>query len=101
MPKPHHLGELVSTADLVQEIKRLSNPDRLKIIEAATALVREDLIAESAQRREDAAQRMRAAALEAKELHEPGGELAEWTALDAEEVLDDSVGGHVNHPIQE
>ena len=90
----------MSTAELVEEIKRLSNADRLKIIEAATALVREDLIAETAQRRSEAAQRMRAAALEAKELYEPGGELADWTALDGEEVLDDSTGGHVNHSVK-
>ena len=87
----------MSVAELVQEIKRLSNPDRLKLIEAASALVREDLITETEQRRGDAAQRMRAAALEAKELYEPGGELADWTVLDHEEVLDDSVGGQVKH----
>lgn len=90
----------MSMTELVQEIRRMSNPERLKLIETATALVREDLNTQAARRREDSAQRMRAAALEAKELYEPGGELAEWTILDGEEVLDDSVGGHVNHAVK-
>ena len=89
----------MSMTELVQEIRRMSNAERLTLIETATALVREDLNAQVAQRR-DAAQRMRAAALEAKELYEPGGELAEWTILDGEEVLDDSVGGHINHAVK-
>ena len=33
---------------------------------------------------------MRAAALKVQSLYEPGGELTEWTALDAEDFLDDS-----------
>jgi len=81
----------MSTVELIQEIKRLNNSDRLKIIEAATALIREELVGEKARHREDVASRMRAAAREAQALYEPGGELAEWTDLDGEEVLDDSV----------
>jgi hypothetical protein len=86
----------MSTAELIEEIKRLGIPDRLKIIEATTALVREDLVAGS----DGASLRMRAAALEAKSLYEPGGELAEWSDLDGEEVLDDPVGNCVNHSVQ-
>lgn len=91
---------VMSTAELIKEIELLSNPDRLKVIEATTALVREDLIAENVRRRADRAQRMRAAALEAKDLYEPGGELTEWTVLDGEEVLDDYVDGHANQPLE-
>jgi hypothetical protein len=80
----------MSTAELVAEIKRLSNAERLKVIEATTALVREDLIAQASHPREERANRMRAAALQAKLLYEPGGEMTEWTAIDGEEVLDDS-----------
>jgi hypothetical protein len=90
----------MSTAELIQEIKRLSNPDRLKIIEAATALIREELVVETARHREDVASRMRAAAIQAQALYEPGGELTEWTDLDGEEVLDDSVADHAGHTIQ-
>ena len=36
---------------------------------------------------------MRAAALALRDLYEPGGELTEWTALDGEEVLDDTTPG--------
>jgi hypothetical protein len=32
---------------------------------------------------------MRAAAIALKDLYEPGGELTEWTSMDAEEILDD------------
>ena len=83
----------MSTAELVQQIRKLSNPDRLKIIEATTALIRDELVADIARGHTEAAKRMRAAALQAKDLYEPGGELAEWTVLDAEEILEDSRGG--------
>ena len=72
----------MSMTELVQEIRRLSNPERLKLIETATALVRDDLNAQAERRREETAQRLRAAAMKAKELYEPGGELAEWSILD-------------------
>jgi hypothetical protein len=81
----------MSTAELVQQLKHLSNPERLAVIEAATRLIREDLSAQTASAREEQDRRMRAAALVLKDFYEPGGELTEWTSLDAEEVLDDSV----------
>ncbi|HSZ56770.1 MAG TPA: hypothetical protein VK797_13970 [Tepidisphaeraceae bacterium] len=90
----------MSMTELVREIRRISNAEHLTLIETATALVREDLNTQAARRREDTAQRIRSAALEAKELYEPGRELAEWTILDGEEVLDDSVGGHINHAVK-
>ena len=63
----------MSTAELMQEIKRLSNAERLKVIEAATALIRDDLIAQNTRPPANADQRMRAAAAQAKEFYEPGG----------------------------
>jgi hypothetical protein len=37
----------MSTAELVEQLKYLSNPERLAVIEAATRLIREDLSATS------------------------------------------------------
>jgi hypothetical protein len=81
----------MSAAEVVEQLKHLSNPDRLAVIEAATRLVREDLAAQAADVRAEQDRRMRAAAVALKSYYEPGGELTEWTSLDAEEVLDDYV----------
>lgn len=59
----------------------MTDSNRLKIIEAARALIREERD-----------RKMEAAALTVKDLYEPGGEVTEWTALDGEEVLDDTSG---------
>lgn len=79
----------MSTVELMQEIKRLSNTDRLRIIEGASALIREDLLT-----RNDLEHRIRAAAEQLKDLYEEGGELTEWTILDSEEVVDDTATVH-------
>jgi hypothetical protein len=79
----------MSAREVIEQLKSLSNPERLAIIEAATRLVRDDLGSPIENAREERNQRMRAAALAVKDLYEPGGELTEWTALDGEEVLDD------------
>lgn len=81
----------MSTAELVEQLRHLSNPERLEVIEAATRLVREDLSAQVITARVEQERRMRAAAQAVKDLYAPGGELTEWTSLDAEEVFDDSV----------
>ena len=79
----------MSTTELLQEIRRLSHSDRLLLIEAATALVKEDLSSHEA-----ADERIRAASDSVRDLYEPGGELSEWTALDAEEFCDDTAVHH-------
>lgn len=75
----------MSAAELIIQLRHMTNPDRLAVIEAATRLIREDLLGRTG--RDD---RLRAAAESVKDLYEPGGELTEWTSLDAEEILDDS-----------
>jgi len=79
----------MGTADLVAELKGLSNTERLAVIEAATRLIQEDLLT-SARRehRDEQDRRLRAAAEAPKDLYEPGAELTEWTALDGSAVLD-------------
>jgi hypothetical protein len=83
----------MSLAELAGILKHMTNPERLEIIELATRLVREDIGGKRAESREERNRRMREAALEVKDLYEPGGELTEWTCLDAEEFLDDHVQG--------
>jgi hypothetical protein len=75
----------MSTTELIEELRRLGNADRLAVIEAASRLIRQDLVC--AKDHED---RLREQAAALKDLYEPGGELTEWTNLDAEEVIDDS-----------
>jgi hypothetical protein len=84
----------MGTAHLVAELKGLSNTERLAVIEAATRLIQDDLLAAAKKElRHEQDQRLRAAAEALKDLYEPGGELTEWTALDAEEIYDDTCSG--------
>lgn len=78
----------MSAAQIVEQLRHLNNADRLEVIEAATRFIRADLVSKPSRTREDQDRRLRAAALAAKALYEPGGELTEWTCLDGEEVLD-------------
>jgi hypothetical protein len=78
----------MSTLELLEQLKHLSNTERLAVIEAATRLVQEDLTAQAAVVRAEKDRRMRQAALGIKDLYEAGGELTEWTDLDAEDILD-------------
>lgn len=64
----------MSTADLLEQLKQLSNPERLAVIEAVTRLVREDLSGQTGTTREEQDRRMRTAAMALKDLYEPGGE---------------------------
>ncbi len=73
----------MSTAQLIECLGHLSDVERLEIIEAATQLVRKNLAAGAADAAMDEERRMQAVAAAAKDLYEPGGELTEWTALDA------------------
>jgi hypothetical protein len=84
----------MGTADLVAELKYLTNPERLAVIEAATRLIQDDLLATAKTAlRVEQDQRLRAAAEALKDLYTPGGELTEWTALDAEDIYDDTCPG--------
>lgn len=75
--------------DLISELKRMDNSQRLALIEVASRLIREQLPTQP-NPAGDLETRMRDAASRLKDLYEPGGELTEWTALDGEEVLDES-----------
>jgi hypothetical protein len=74
----------MSTVDLIEELKKLDSADRLAVIEAASRLVRQDLAPLS-----ETDRRLREQALAVRDLYESGGELTEWTSLDAEDVIDD------------
>ena len=79
----------MSTLELVEQLRQLSDPERLEVIEAATRLIRANLAAQRSETATDEDRRLRAAAEGVKDLYEPGGELTEWTVLDAEEFMDD------------
>jgi len=81
----------MSTSEIIRELTQLNNSERLLVIEAATHLIRDDLLAASLNAREEQDRRLGAAALALKDLYEPGGELTEWTSLDGEEIIDGSV----------
>ena len=83
----------MSTAQLLEHLKQLSDAERLEVIEAASRLVRDDIDADRPSTAAERGRQMRVAAERLKDLYEPGGEFAEWTALDAEEFLDDSTAG--------
>lgn len=73
----------MSTAELLEHLKRMSNAERLEVIEAATRLVRERLGEDHAGGANVAGQEedsLRAAALTVKDLYVPGGEHTEWTS---------------------
>jgi len=78
----------MSAGEILEQLKELSNADRLVVIEAASRLVRNNLGSSSVWEQE---QRLRATADALRDLYEPGGELTEWTSLDSEEFLDDYV----------
>ncbi len=83
----------VGVMELVEHLRSLSNAERLEVIEAATHLIQADLSnsgADSAGARE---RHLRQAALDARDLYEPGGPLTEWSDLDAEDFADDAVPG--------
>jgi hypothetical protein len=83
----------MSTTEILQQLRRLNNSERLQIIEAITQLIRDDLQSESPNPRAEQDRRLAAAAMAVKDLYEPGGELTEWISLDSEDILDGSVLG--------
>jgi len=81
----------MSTANVLEQLTHLSNAERLEVAEAATRLVRENLGAGTPDPQTEEDRRLRSAAANVKDLYEPGGELTEWMALDAEAFVDDSL----------
>ncbi len=79
----------MSTTQLLEQLRQLSNAERLEFIEAATRLVRDDLDSDMADRQPERDRRMRAAAARVKDLYGTDSELTEWTVLDGEEFADD------------
>jgi hypothetical protein len=82
----------MSALKVLDQLKQLTNAERLAVIETATRLIREELVDQSRGAREQD-RRLRVAAESVKDLYEPGGELTEWTALDGEDFHDESVSG--------
>jgi hypothetical protein len=80
----------MSTVQVVEEIRRLTTAEQLEVIEATTRLIRKDLGTRERPEESELDQSMRQAALVLKDLYEPGQEHVEWTALDGEEILDDT-----------
>ena len=68
------------TRNLVDQLRTLSNAERLGVIEIASRLIREDLGQTDGH--------LTAAAQSVRDLYEPGGELSEWTGLDAEPIVE-------------
>jgi hypothetical protein len=68
----------MTVVELVEQLRHLSNPERLSLIEAASRLIREDLLAQTSAAREEQARRMQEAAAALKDLYEPGGALDLW-----------------------
>ena len=79
----------MNTTEVVEQLKQLTDVERLEVIEAATRLIRDNLAAGTAATAEDRDRRMQVAAAGVKELYETGSEWTEWTALDAEEFADE------------
>ena len=78
---------------LLLELDRMDNAERVTLIERASHLVRRDLMTMTCptDTSADPDARLREAADAARALYEPGGQHTDWTALDSEEVLDDTL----------
>jgi len=83
----------MNTTYVLEQLRHLSNAERLEVVEAATRLVRENLGLRTPDPRAEDDHRMRSAAASVRDLYEPGSDLTEWTALDAEESADDDLEG--------
>ena len=79
----------MSTTDLLDSLKLMSDEERLEVIETATRLIRHNLQASGSNRDQD--RRMRDAASRLQDLYNPGGEMSEWTSLDGEELAVDYI----------
>src|SRR5439155_10151377 len=80
-PRPTEGDGPMSLSNMVEQLKGLSNPERLAVIEAAIRLIRDELVAQSSSVRTEDDRRLRDAAAALTDLYEPGGPLTEWTTL--------------------
>jgi hypothetical protein len=83
----------VTASEIIEQLKDLSNEDRLSVIESASRMIRRDLPGGAPDPKEEQRQRLKRAAIEAQPMYEPGGELTEWSALDGVEFLDEYCQG--------
>jgi hypothetical protein len=83
----------MSTTYVLEQLRHLSDAERLEVAEVATRLVRENLASDEPDPRSEDDRRMRCAAASVRDLYEPRSDLTEWTALDAEEFVDDDREG--------
>jgi hypothetical protein len=79
----------MSTTELIDQLKKMSDQERLEVIETATRLVRSNL--QTSRSKSDQDRHMREAAARIRDLYDPGGELSEWTILDGEEPAVDYI----------
>lgn len=66
----------MSTAQMLEQLRHLSNPERLELIEAATRLIRDDLVSHSTSPQSERERRLRAAADRVRDLYE--GHDGDW-----------------------
>jgi len=79
----------MSEKELRAELEKMSNEQRLRVIETATRLVRSDLGRLPARRRRtNMDEQMRAAAKMMRDEYAAGGDLTALTALDSEDFHD-------------
>ena len=83
----------MSTGQVLEQLRHLSDVERLEVIEVATRLIRDNLAGSPTDAAVERDRRLRAAAAGVKDLYGTGGELTEWTALDAEEFTDEYFQG--------
>jgi hypothetical protein len=79
----------MTTAEIVSALTQFNNAQRLEVIEAATRLIREELLGREVSWVVDDDRRLREAAARLADLYVPGGEMTEWNILDGEDVRDD------------
>jgi len=79
----------MSEKEILAELEKMSNEERLRVIETATRLLYDDLQRSSAPRsRKQIREQMRAAAEMMREEYAAGGDLTALTALDSEDFYD-------------
>ncbi len=81
----------MSQMEIIEEIRKLPIQDRVRVAEATIKLIGEDLVRRrrTIPDKEKIEQQMERAAELLKDDHAPGGELTEFTALDAEDFYDE------------
>ena len=83
----------MTTRQVLEQLKQMSDGERLQVIEEATRLVRNNLEVVEGDTTIQQEQRIRTAAAGITDLYEHGGDLTEWTVLDSEEFSDEYIKG--------